>query len=64
MFKIIQMPNKSGDVLFFGHVHIGEFFWFNGTKYKKRSSRTAELVDYECKRWFYFSSNTVCRMDL
>lgn len=60
MLKIIPVVNLVGDVLFFGHINIGETFTYNGTVYKKQSSRTARLQDYPSQRVFYFASNDRC----
>lgn len=42
----------------FNSVHIGQVFTYNGTWWRKRSSRTAELLD-NSYRWFYFGRNEI-----
>lgn len=39
----------------FSQVSVGAEFNSNGNKYRKRSTRTADLLEYN--RWFYFRQN-------
>lgn len=56
--KVIKTPNVVGAKEYFGHVHIGECFMFNGNEYIKTSSRTARLCGIG--KVFYFSSADYC----
>ncbi|AUR87613.1 hypothetical protein NVP1101O_202 [Vibrio phage 1.101.O._10N.261.45.C6] len=40
----------------FSNILIGQRFFFQGTEYVKKSTRTASLFACESK-WFYFSKN-------
>lgn len=46
----------------FASLSVGSTFSFNGNRYLKRSTRTAEIikpVEYT-GTWFYFSTNDLC----
>ena len=43
---------------YFNELPIGASFVSNGNQCRKRSTRTAELIDF--KRWFYFSAKELC----
>ena len=44
--------------LHFSRLPIGAEFERNGTQYKKRSTRTADCLNY--KGWFYFGMDEQC----
>jgi hypothetical protein len=43
---------------YFSELPINTFFSYNGNPCKKRSSKTADLVNYD--QWFYFGKNDLC----
>ena len=43
---------------YFKELPVGTLFSLNGTRYSKRSSRTAALVEFD--RWFYFGQKDLC----
>ena len=43
---------------YFKELPVGALFSLNGTRYSKRSSRTAALVEFD--RWFYFGQKDLC----
>ena len=43
----------------FSNLKIGEYFYFGGNKWLKRSTRTALLL--YCNRIFYFGKNEYCK---
>ena len=49
---------RAGVMKKFSELVNGELFTFNGTTFKKKSSRTA-FVYGRPNRWFYFSKNDV-----
>ena len=46
----------------FKYICKGAFFWHGGTKWLKKSSRTAALAENP-SRWFYFSKWENCTTD-
>ncbi len=49
------------EYVYFSELPIGALFISNGNRCKKRSTRTADLI--ESKRWFYFSGKELCVVD-
>lgn len=48
--------------VYFRDLPVGAEFVLNGNRCKKRSSRTADLVEYD--RWFYFGQRDLCIVGL
>ena len=44
--------------VYFKELPVGTLFSLNGTRFSKRSSRTAALVEFD--RWFYFGQKDLC----
>ena len=44
--------------VYFKELPVGTRFSLNGTRFSKRSSRTAALVEFD--RWFYFGQKDLC----
>ena len=49
-------------VSYFKRASVGDLFWCNGNKWRKRSNKTAEIVWPEsyAGKWFYFRQSDVC----
>lgn len=45
----------------FQQVKIGERFFYNGSEYEKKSTRTAHLIEYN--RRFYFGKKDRCTIN-
>lgn len=46
----------------FNEIEIGNYFMFNGNRYRKNSSCTAKLVEFN--RAFYFAQNEIIHVVL
>lgn len=55
-FAIPEKHNKKYQ-LQFCQLKVGSFFGYNGNRYKKKSKRTAYLIDYN--RLFYFGKSDI-----
>jgi len=44
--------------VYFKELPVGTLFSLNGTRFSKRSTRTAALVEFD--RWFYFGQKDLC----
>jgi hypothetical protein len=66
MAPLMRLPN-NGDfpMRYFHEIRVGQLFHLNGNDWRKRSSRTAELVDGRPgagplgKTWAYFGATEV-----
>ena len=46
----------------FSEIQVGNYFMFNGNKYRKNSKRTAQLLEFN--RTFYFPQNEIIHVVL
>lgn len=57
----IDTTDTIWKVNYFRNTPVGELFWSNGNKWRKRSTKTAAIVSPDCYAgtWFYFRQNDI-----